>query len=248
MSKTAKQYARDCIALGIPKPVLLDSRDIFDDVPDLSLQLSSPIITLEQKFDIIDRVFPQVIRPFIKDMVTNADVGLFRDTVAAYEDIERENSGSLSVTLRYVTPPTDEQLRGIRRFVLDRYPNANIAFRSVEDQSLVNGFKLTIGNMEYDWSAQGRMNQLQQRLERVRSASAESIISILRAEVENFDLEAENKEVGVVMTVGDGIATIDGIDHAAYGEIVQFDSGIKGMVQDVRRDSIGVILFGGDTE
>ena len=52
----------------------------------------------------------------------------------------------------------------------------------------------------------------------------------------------------MVNWVGDGIANVDGIDHAFYGEIVQFDSGVKGMVQDVRRDEIGIILFGRDTE
>ena len=54
--------------------------------------------------------------------------------------------------------------------------------------------------------------------------------------------------MGVVNWVGDGIANVDGIDHAFYGEIVIFDCGVKGMVQDVRRDEIGVILFGRDTE
>ena len=78
--------------------------------------------------------------------------------------------------------------------------------------------------------------------------SSEGIISILKTEIKDFDLEAKNKEIGVVNWVGDGIANIDGIDHAFYGEIVVFDCGVKGMVQDVRRDEIGVILFGRDTE
>ncbi|MDD6268171.1 MAG: F0F1 ATP synthase subunit alpha, partial [Clostridium sp.] len=69
-----------------------------------------------------------------------------------------------------------------------------------------------------------------------------------RTEIADFELEAKDKEVGVVNWVGDGIANVDGIDHAFYGEIVQFDSGVKGMVQDVRRDEIGIILFGRDTE
>ena len=66
--------------------------------------------------------------------------------------------------------------------------------------------------------------------------------------VDDFELEAKDKEIGVVNWVGDGIANVDGIDHAFYGEIVLFDCGVKGMVQDVRRDEIGVILFGRDTD
>jgi F-type H+-transporting ATPase subunit alpha len=248
MSKTPKQYAQDFIELNTPKTALLDSRDILNDVPDLRLQLSSPTVTLEQKMDIVDRVFPQVVREIIKTLIINGDIGMFHDIIDEYEDIERRNNKSLYVLLRYVTPPTDEQLRGIRRFVLDRYGKEQVVFHSQEDPSLVSGFKLTIGNEEYDWSAQGRMNQLQERLQQATSGSIQSIISILRSQVEDFDLDAKNQEVGIVTSVGDGIAIVDGIDHAAYGEIVIFDSGIKGMVQDVRENSMGVILFGSDTE
>ena len=76
--------------------------------------------------------------------------------------------------------------------------------------------------------------------------SSEEIISILKTEIENFDIETKDQEVGTVIWVGDGIATIHGIDHAMYGEIVLFDNGIKGMVQDIRRDEIGCILLGRD--
>ncbi|WP_242834431.1 F0F1 ATP synthase subunit alpha [Butyrivibrio sp. FC2001] len=62
----------------------------------------------------------------------------------------------------------------------------------------------------------------------------------------SFDLKAEGKEVGRTIWVGDGIANVVGIDHAFYGEIVRFEDGTKGMVQDIRDDHIGVILFGGD--
>ena len=48
--------------------------------------------------------------------------------------------------------------------------------------------------------------------------------------------------------VGDGIAIVYGIDHAMYGEIVIFENGVKGMVQDIRKNEIGCILFGKDTE
>ena len=76
--------------------------------------------------------------------------------------------------------------------------------------------------------------------------SATDIISIIQSEIENFDFDTESRETGEVIYVGDGIATIYGIDHAMYGEIVVFDNGVKGMVQDIRQNEIGVILFGRD--
>ena len=79
------------------------------------------------------------------------------------------------------------------------------------------------------------------------SISSEEIISILKSEIENFDYDTSDKETGTVIWVGDGIATVYGIDHAMYGEIVVFDTGVKGMVQDIRKTEIGCILFGKDT-
>ena len=80
------------------------------------------------------------------------------------------------------------------------------------------------------------------------SINSDEIISILRSEIEDYDVHARDQEVGTVIGIGDGIATIYGIDHAMYGEIVIFDNGVKGMVQDIRRDDIGCILFGSDRE
>nr|WP_317449342.1 F0F1 ATP synthase subunit alpha [uncultured Sellimonas sp.] len=78
--------------------------------------------------------------------------------------------------------------------------------------------------------------------------NSDEIISILKEEIQNYDEMSKDKEVGQVVSVGDGIATIYGIDHAAYGEIVTFENGLKGMVQDIRQNSIGCILFGDDRE
>lgn len=80
------------------------------------------------------------------------------------------------------------------------------------------------------------------------SINSEEIISILKTEIENYDTVCKDKEVGTVIWVGDGIATVYGIEHAMYGEIVIFENGVKGMVQDIKRDQVGCIIFGKDTE
>ena len=79
------------------------------------------------------------------------------------------------------------------------------------------------------------------------SISSEEIISILKSEIENYDMVSGGQEVGEVIWVGDGIATIYGIEHAMYGEIVIFENGVKGMVQDIKRDQVGCIVLGKDT-
>ena len=78
--------------------------------------------------------------------------------------------------------------------------------------------------------------------------SSQEIISIIKSEIEDYDVHRESEqETGSVIWVGDGIAIVYGIDHAMYGEIVVFENGVKGMVQDIRRHEIGCILFGKDT-
>ena len=75
---------------------------------------------------------------------------------------------------------------------------------------------------------------------------SDEIISILKSEISNFDFDKGEKETGEVISIGDGIARIYGIDSAMYGEIVVFENGVKGMVQDIKANDIGVILFGKD--
>ena len=79
------------------------------------------------------------------------------------------------------------------------------------------------------------------------SINSDEIISILKTEIESYEFEKKEKETGTVTWVGDGIAVIYGIEHAMYGEIVIFDNGVKGMVQDIQRNQIGCIIFGKDT-
>ncbi len=79
------------------------------------------------------------------------------------------------------------------------------------------------------------------------AVNPDEIISILKEEIEHYDEISKDQEVGTVISVGDGIATVYGIDHAMYGEVVVFENGLKGMVQDIRANSMGCILFGKDT-
>ena len=153
--------------------------------------------------------------------------------------------------LTYVTPPTDAQLEGIRKFLAGKYNNEKIEIECVEDQSIVSGFVIRAGNDEYDWSEQGRVEQLRQKVQNAVSnvdVSQDDLISILKSEINEFELRVESKEVGIVTSVADATANVVGINHAFYGEIVVFDNNVKGMVLDIRREDIGVILFDSEAE
>ena len=72
------------------------------------------------------------------------------------------------------------------------------------------------------------------------------MLPLMQEAVKNWKPSDQQYEVGTVLTVGDGIATVSGLEHATYGEILIFSSGIRGMVQELNRDEIGCILFGDD--
>ena len=249
-SSTANEYAKTLRKLNITASTVGQAGDIFQAVPEILADLENPAVELTAKHRVIEKVFPVEIRDFLKLLCDNGNVGLWDEIVKEYKAAIPRKEGELTVTLRYVTAPDEKQLAGIRDFVTKRFGTEGVTFEMEQDASLGGGFILEAGNEVFDWSTNGRMQQFKEQMAKVGNSdsSTANIISILRSEIENFDLEAKDKEIGTVTYVGDGIANIDGIDHAAYGEIVHFDCGVKGMVQDVRKNEIGCILFGRDTE
>ena len=161
-------------------------------------------------------------------------------------------SDMLKATLRYAsTAPSKEQIDKIRALLKDKFAGQDIEVETILDSSIGGGFIVSCGNYEYDWSDAGRARQLKAELNNISRKKGDNdtgrIISMLSSRVENFNLSIEDREVGTVEWVGDGIANVNGIDHAFYGEIIEFEDGTKGMAQDIREDHIGCILFGNDT-
>ena len=253
MTQQAISYAQTLRKTDVSGEILQDVIDILDTVPQIQEEFENPMVGIERKHLIIDKVFPGEIRNFLKILCDNNEFELFKDIVEEWEKIGQTSENSVNrAQLIYVTAPSEQQLTGIRKFLAKEFHNENMQLETKQDASLKSGFILRVGTKEYDWSEQGRIEQLKEQMASKvslqKTLSEESIISILKAKVEDFELETRDKEIGIVKWVGDGIVNVDGIDHARYGEIVIFDCGVKGMVQDVRRDEIGVILFGRDTE
>ena len=147
--------------------------------------------------------------------------------------------------LRGSRRPDAEQEKRFAEFLLRTY-GREIPLTFEEDKML-NGFTLTVGTDVYDWSLKSRLRQFEEKLKALKSGS-DSVIPLMKEAVEDFTPSAEAEETGTVLTVGDEIAVVSGLEHAAYGEILLFSSGVKGMVQDLRRDEIGCVLFGDDAE
>ncbi len=163
---------------------------------------------------------------------------------------ETDKEETLKVEIHCVTPPNSEQLEKIRNLIMDDYgvPDAQCIVKI--DPSVVGGFNIFVGDDNYDWSTLGRIRQLRKSFQSLtHHYDHDKIISLLREDINNFELDPGHQQVGIVIKVDDEIAFIEGLHDVEYGEIVLFDCGVKGMVQDIRSDgTTGIVLFSGDTE
>jgi F-type H+/Na+-transporting ATPase subunit alpha len=224
--QTAIDYAKELHKAGMTHEELSSVKDIFDVVPQVKEELNDPTVSLEKKHLVIQKVFSKNVRNFLQLLCDNNDVNLFEEVYKALTELEKTpEQKESSAVLTYVEAPSDEQLAGIKKFIEKEFHNPDIKLEMVKDPSLKSGFVLKVGSKEYDWSEKARIDQLKSSIAKAvgtgsATASEKGILSILEANIEDFQLEVKDKEIGVVNWVGDGIANVDGIDHAFYGEIV----------------------------
>jgi F-type H+-transporting ATPase subunit alpha len=244
-----QQYAAILTASGATEQSARQTLELLELLPQLGQELADPATPLERRHRVIEKVFPPEVRGLLKLLCDDNAIDAAGAVLTAFCESQGKASGTLNATISYVTPPDEKQLAGIRSFLSKKYGVDQLDLTLKEDKNLLGGFVIRVGNEEIDWSMKSRLGSLRQTLSSapVQSGSMKEIITILKTEIDQSEFEKGEHEVGAVKSIGDGIVNVSGIDHAMYGEIVIFDTGVKGMVQDIRRDEIGIILFGRDT-
>ncbi len=152
------------------------------------------------------------------------------------------NDARLTARLLSACPPDAAQKAKLEDVLAKRYGRP-VALSWQEDKTASGGFRIEIGSEIIDWTAEGRLGQLKERLAALKTGG-QSVIPLIRDTVRDWVPEISAREVGSVLSVADGIAYVDGLENAAYGEILLFEGGIRGMVQELRGHRIGCILFG----
>lgn len=157
--------------------------------------------------------------------------------------------------IRCKTSPTDEQMSKLKAFLDGKYENL-VSLTWTEDKSVTDGFRIEIGTVfengwsldeVYDWSIEGKAHQLKQKIsDAIKNRS--DVMPLIRETAGAWQPVPEADEVGTVLTVGDGIAAVSGLENAEYGEILVFDSGIRGMILDLKENYIGCVIFGDDSD
>ena len=148
----------------------------------------------------------------------------------------------LQAVLRSACPPSEEQRSRLTAFLEKKYQQS-VELSWSEDKSILGGFRIELGTEVIDWTTGGRLDQLKEKLASI-SAGGQDVVPLIRDTVKSWVPEVLAYEVGTVLRLADGIAYVSGLEHVSYGEILLFEGGIRGMVQDLKEDRIGCILFG----
>ncbi len=139
--------------------------------------------------------------------------------------------------------PTEEQRQRFEDFLARTYPDRTVTLTWKKAANLKGGFRLEVGSDVYDWSLKGRMEQLRRKIDAL-DVRQDNLLPLMRQTVVDWAPSTKPEEIGTVLTVGDDIATISGLQDAVYGEVLDFTNGIRGMVQELRPDELCCVLFG----
>ncbi len=152
------------------------------------------------------------------------------------------------------TEPSQKDQDRLVKYLEKKY-NTTVKLLWDEDKSITEGFKIVIipgsGSVRVesviDWTKEGKLRQLEDRINAI-AVDDMNVIPLMKESIVNWTPELMSEEVGTVISVGDGIANVSGLPNTRYGEILIFDGGVRGLVQDLKEDTVGCILFGDDRE
>ena len=138
--------------------------------------------------------------------------------------------------LRCARKPRQEDLDRIRREVKKLYDATEVILNVVVDESLLSSYVLQVGDRLFDNSGRHQLDKMME---------GKPSLATLKTRIEDYHPAQTSAEGGVVISSGDGIVQVEGMDRAVYGEIVTFENGAKGMVESVEPEKLGIMLFDG---
>lgn len=249
MSSSFSKYIDALLASQTSVSSLEDALRIVKSSSELVDTLDNPNITPAEKEKVVDDLFAPSVKKVIFDLSKDCRIDALEDIVTEYIHVLDKQSNVADAVIYCVTPPDEKQLEGIKEFICKEENASKANVEIVEDRELIGGFIVRVSGREYDFSLKSKLDKIKsQVMKTARESNVDSgnVIAVLKQDIKDFEYRTDGEQIGTVVRVGDSIATIHGLDHAMYGEIVVFENGVKGMVQDIKKNQIGVILFGSD--
>ncbi len=164
MTETAIDYAKVLHSLDIDKTSVESAKKVFEESPELVEALSNPVISMEEKEKVISRIFDGLVKNFVLVACKYGAIGSINEIFSAYNSLLSFYGGVLDVDVICTTEPSKEQQEKLKSFVAKKYAAKTVHLNIVKDESIIGGFVIKVGDIEYDRSLKGRLNKLQQRL------------------------------------------------------------------------------------
>ena len=249
MIENTKTYLDSLLSSQASVSSLEDALKIISSSQELGEILSDPSVIIEEKKLVCADLFAPSVKDLIVTLSVDGKIGALSQITEEYIALLNKKNNVASATVYCVTEPDEKQLEGIKAFVCKEENASDADIKIVKDDKLIGGFIIRVGDREYDRSLKTRLDSIKKQvMETARDSSVnqDNVLAVLRRDIKDYENKNDSEEVGTVIRVGDNIAVIHGLNHAMYGEIVVFENGVKGMVQDIRRNQIGVIIFDSD--
>lgn len=257
MNEQDKELLKELLRLDISQDDADETKNIFVTCPDAVDTLANPIVDFDEKRAVIERLFPKNIQKFILSTVRGRTVERIVEILDEYKELLLDRQGSIRAVVRYVTPLTENQQADLRQFIMDKFIKEDVIVEYRHDPDIIGGFILNAGDIEYDKSYRTGLRMIKESLHKKaadygensdgKKLSSESdIISVLKTEVKDFDIKLGSTETGFITRLGDGIARVCGMNSVMYGELVEFENGVRGIVQNLEEKTVGVVLLGDD--
>lgn len=248
MIQNIENYLDSLFSANIGVSGLEDALKLIKASSELRTVLDDPNVPAEDKAKVAEDLFVPSVKDFILQLAKQGKIDDLEEIIERYVSEINKKNNVASAKVFCVNPPDDKQLAGIKKFVCKETGAEKANVEIVKDEKLIGGFVIDIGDKEYDFSVKHKLEAIKaQVMKSARSGGADpkSVIEVLQKNVRDFEERVNGgEEIGTVISVGDGIANIYGMDHVMYGEIVVFENGVKGMVQDLKKEKIGCIIFG----
>lgn len=164
MKRISMMYGQVLFELGIKKESLQKAQDMLHENEELLSALENPTITKKEKENVVEKLFPDDIKSFLKVVCDNDDIACFDEAVEYYDELKRKTDKIIKAEFDYVTMPKDEQLERIKQYLMKQYQADKVELTLKEEKHLIGGFVLKVGDHVYDNSLSGKMRKLQQKL------------------------------------------------------------------------------------
>ena len=243
-----KNTASALLEADIAHDDIREMTDIWNNSEELRSSMLSSAVTNEEKERIADRAFSPAGAACLKMLLHKGALNELPAVVREYEKLKLKQQGAVVCQLYCVQKPSEELTAQFREVIRKKLGCNEVVLDIRIDPSLIGGYVLNADGKTYDKSVKNALKGLQKDLaKRAASENAGSdIVSMIKEEIADFEVKLEVNEGGSVLSIHDGIVNCFGLEKVMFGELVEFDTGVKGIVQNITKDYVGVVLLGSD--